>query len=554
MKHVSNLARRSTLRATHPTASRRSPGRFARDFLHREEGNLTVMSVFMFVGIVGLCGVGVDLMMNEMQRTKLQHTLDRAILAAADLEQELDPTSVVEDYFATSGLGDTLTSVSVDEGLNYRTVEASATLTTDPLFLSSMGVTELVAPASGIAEEKIANVEISLVLDISGSMGWNDKIDNMRDAARDFVDTVIQEDGGGLTTVSIVPYNATVNLGTTLAQYYTLSDEHDYSRCGIFPTSSFTSTGISRNVEIERLAHFHPGGRSWYTTQISDPWCPTSNYGAVLVHGHDADDLKAHIDSLGADGNTAIDLGMKWGVALLDPSADDLIEDMISDGHVTAEAENRPAAYDDREAMKIIVLMTDGENTTQYDLRSANKDGWSPVFIDDRGTSNLSDDRFSVIVDDYSGTHNDEYYWVRYRDWSWSYRYRGYPDGGDRARRMTHQELYARFGTQAVEDRFFDRPYWDRQISWSEYDQYGNGYTGIVNADSADHRLSLICDAARASGITVYAISFEAPSRGVNAMSDCASSPSHFFDVDGVEITDAFAAIARTINQLRLTQ
>ena len=37
-------------------------------------------------------------------------------------------------------------------------------------------------------------------------------------------------------------------------------------------------------------------------------------------------------------------------------------------------------------------------------------------------------------------------------------------------------------------------------------------------------------------------------------MSNCASSPSHYFQVEGVEIKDAFEAIARQINQLRLTQ
>jgi len=37
-------------------------------------------------------------------------------------------------------------------------------------------------------------------------------------------------------------------------------------------------------------------------------------------------------------------------------------------------------------------------------------------------------------------------------------------------------------------------------------------------------------------------------------MENWASSPSHFCRVEGVEITEAFKSIARTINQLRLTQ
>lgn len=557
MTHGSQSAQERAMRCAHGTSDARASAArrgFARRFRNDESGNLTIMSVFMFVGIIGFCGIGVDLMMNEMKRTKLQHTLDRAILAAADLDQELDPEAVVHDYFATSGMGDALSSITVEEGLNFRTVSATARIASDPLFMSAVGVNSLSAPAAGTAEERIANVEISLVLDISGSMGWNNKIGNLRDAARSFVDTVIQEEGGGLTTVSIVPYNATVNLGSTLAQYFTLSDEHDYSRCAIFPTSAFTTLGISRSLELERLGHFDPNTRNWPTTEISSPWCPTSDYGAIVVHEEDAAVLRAHIDSLNAGGNTAIDLGMKWGIALLDPSSQGLVADMIADGHITPDAENRPAAFDDREAMKILVLMTDGENTTQFDLRSQVKNGMSPIFIDDRGNSNPSDDRFSVMTENRSGTRNDEYHWVRYRDWGWSYRYQNQPDGGNNARRMSNVEVFARWGVVPVWEQFFSRPYYDGRMSWNEVQPYGYGYTSIVDANSADSRLSTICDEARDQGVTVYAISFEAPQRGIDAMSDCASSPSHFFDVDGVEITDAFSAIARTINQLRLTQ
>jgi hypothetical protein len=178
----------------------------------------------------------------------------------------------------------------------------------------------------------------------------------------------------------------------------------------------------------------------------------------------------------------------------------------------------------------------------------------SPIFIDDRGTSSPHDDRFSVMTEDRSGTWNDEYHWVRYRDWSWSYRYQNQPDGGSDARRMSNTEVFARWGVVPVWEQFFARPYSDGRLSWSEVWPYGYGYTSIVDANSADSRLSTLCDEARDQGVTVYAISFEAPERGIDAMSDCASSPSHFFDVDGVEITDAFSAIARTINQLRLTQ
>ena len=51
----------------------------------------------------------------------------------------------------------------------------------------------------------------------------------------------------------------------------------------------------------------------------------------------------------------------------------------------------------------------------------------------------------------------------------------------------------------------------------------------------------------------IYSIGVEAPSRGLQAMRDCASSPSHYFDVSGDELEETFNSIATILTQLRLT-
>lgn len=525
--------------------------RFRRD----DAGTITVLAMIIFVGIIAICGFGVDLMMNEMKRAKLQATLDRAVLAAADLEQNLDPASVVQDYFTKSGMGDTLSSTTVNDGLNFRIVSATAQQNSDPLFLGILGINQMVAPAAGEAMERMSNVEISLVLDRSGSMGSNNKIQNLRAAAREFVDTVIQPAGApSLTTVNLVSYNATVNLGSVVSQYFNLSAEHNYSSCAIFPDTAFDTLGISRTAPLDRLSHFDPWSTSENTTEISSPWCPDDDYGAIVVQSADAEDLKASIDDLGAGGNTAIDLGMKWGTALLDPSAQSLVTDMIADGHADPIVAGRPSAFTDPDAIKIIVLMTDGANTTEYDLKPQYQDGLSEVFIDDRGDSDPSNDRFSTRIVDLPGTTADVYFWERYESSSFSYKYRSTPDGGTNARQMSNAETFARWGTRGRATKLFRTPYQDGQLPYATYANQYNAYQGIVGADHADTRLEAICDQAKGAGIVVFAIGFEAPQRGLDAMENCASSPAHYFDVAGVEISDAFNSIARTITQLRLTQ
>lgn len=517
-------------------------------FSVHEDGNVTVFSVFMLVLILVITGASVDIMRFEATRAKLQGTLDRAVLAAADLDQEQDPTTVVNDYMAKAGLADVLADVSVDQGMNYRTVTASGSSVMDMIFLHMSGIDTLTVPGLSVAEEKISDVEISVVLDISGSMGGS-RIENMQTAAKEFVDTVVQEaSDSGLTTVSLIPYNATVNLGSTLANYWTLSNLHNYSNCGTFPATAFNTVEIDPDVEIERLAHFDLYSTDQSSSSISNPWCKTGDQGAMMVHSSDATALKAHIDSLTAGGNTAIDLGMKWGVALLDPSSNPAVVAMAADGVVENNAADRPTSYDDPEAIKFVVVMTDGENTTQYDLKSQHKYGMSDIWIDDRGTSSTSDDRFSLKV------QSNVYFWERYENSSWSYRYDSSPDGGNDARQMSNAELFARFGTKAVAKKMYYKPYYDGYVSGSEYNDVYYGYEAIVNGSSADERLADICSAAKDAGVVVFAIGFEAPTGGQEAMENCASSSSHYFDVDGVEITETFHAIARQINSLRLIQ
>jgi hypothetical protein len=68
-----------------------------RTFAAGESGSLTIFSLFVVLCMLMVGGLAVDFMRQESARAKLQSTLDRAILAAADMDQQLDPTAVVQD-------------------------------------------------------------------------------------------------------------------------------------------------------------------------------------------------------------------------------------------------------------------------------------------------------------------------------------------------------------------------------------------------------------------------------------------------------------------------
>lgn len=107
--------------------------RFRRD----EDGSMIVLTLFLLVLMLILGGMAVDFMRFESRRAKLQGVTDRAVLAAADLDQELDPAAVVVDYFTKAGMAaylDGAPTVSPDSD-EFRMVSAQGKLTLNTFFL-----------------------------------------------------------------------------------------------------------------------------------------------------------------------------------------------------------------------------------------------------------------------------------------------------------------------------------------------------------------------------------------------------------------------------------
>ena len=171
----------------------RFPTRFRDQLCHFQRddaGTLVIFALMLSVLMLMLGGLAVDVMRYDSRRTSLQNTLDRSTLAGAALNQALDPRDVVDDYFLKAGLQEFLPSVTVTEGLNYRRVTATAKADTQPIFMGMMGIEKFDAPGMSQAEQRVNNVQVTMVLDVSGSMNSNNRMTNLKTAATQFVATV----------------------------------------------------------------------------------------------------------------------------------------------------------------------------------------------------------------------------------------------------------------------------------------------------------------------------------------------------------------------------
>ncbi|MDF1872913.1 TadE/TadG family type IV pilus assembly protein [Vannielia sp.] len=458
------------------------PNRLAA-FARNDEGGLVVLSLFLFICMMLAVGLAIDVMRTEMARTRLQNTVDSAVLAAASMEQTMDPTVVVEDYFEKAGLSNQLEGVQVVQGVNHKTVTAHTNTKMPMYFLGMVGIDEMEAKSTGTATSGFTDVEISLVLDISGSMreqassGGQTKIEHLRTAASSFVDIVINTEQPGTVSVSLVPYTAQVNASAGIMDRLNVSREHSFSSCVDFEQSDFDETGISMSTSYDHMEHFQAYYSS--TNPIDNPGCPNRSFEEIIPFSENITELKAAINQYQPRANTAIHLGMKWGVGLLDPQFKPLIADMALSGEVDPAFAGRPYAYGRDNTTKVIVLMTDGKNVNTTRLK--------PQYYD---------------------TAEEIARWNEYSLSQWA----------------------SAHGT-----------------NWSNYAV--TKYT----ASQADSMLDNICTAAKAAKITIYTIGVEVSSHSAGVMKSCATSPSHYFDIEGEEMTDTFASIARQISTLRLT-
>lgn len=449
-------------------------------FARNEDGAMSILMMFVSLGLMAIGGVGIDLMIREYKRTNVQNTLDRAVLAAADLEQLVPPDVVVHDYFTKMSMPDAVTDVQDKVGINFKDVAGTAELGSTATFTRMLGQRDYTSKGSSRAEERIANVEISLVLDISGSMADNNKMLNLQSAADTFIDTVLDAENEDLVSISLVPYSEQVNAGPDIASYFDVNWKHGYSHCLEVDDWQFDSPSLATNVTYEQTQHYQYN--YFGDNARDDTICPRYSYERIRPLSQDGTAIKNQIGQLQPRAGTSIFLGMKWATAFLSPDHRPLVNKLISDKKVDAAFTGRPANWDDDNTLKTIVLMTDGQHDRSF---------------------RLSDWAYDSDSDVAHWANNNLWYYLR---------------------------------------RNVNSYYW----SSFYYQKYSAGI--------GDNLMDRICDAAKAQGIVIWSIGFEVQDHGADVMRSCASSPAHFYRVEGLEIEDAFYSIARAINQLRLIQ
>ncbi|PUB10839.1 Tad domain-containing protein [Yoonia sediminilitoris] len=539
---------------------RPSSGVLLRKFSRDEDGSIIVLTIILLIIMLVIGGMAVDFMRFESRRAELQSVADRAVLAGAKQTSSLAAAEQVNQYFEKAGFGDAIIGAPVVTSIaGSQSVSVNSAIDIDTFYLRFIGIDQLTAPASSAAG-RTTNVEISLVLDISGSMNYlvsngNRRMDLLKPAAVNFVNQMLGTSTDGPISISLVAYSAQVNIGEELFNALNTTPRitvdtainpatgapfsfENPANCIEFNDADFSATGINTGIgatPYQQVPYFQhrrfdqkSDGNGNYSSDVTvstldQPLCPTYDFEAIIPHSRNALELTTAINALQPRQYTSIYNGMKWGVALLDPSMRDVLAPLsMMDGQMAGV---RPANYDGTAdgapTQKFVILMTDGKNVSGYVPRTR-------------------------IYDSAMSTSDDVY-------------------------NSAEEQIWWAEGNLPFQER---RPVDEWPTSLTRIDGDGNHVLKtrrIRNPRSeaeGDILLNNICTAAKASGnpgdpnITVFTIAM-GNDVAEQQMRDCASAPSSNFFFQTTSTTGAseeaainaiFETIADQIRTLRLTQ
>lgn len=495
----------------------RVAGRFARD----RRGAVALLFGIVLVPMILGIGLAVDYSRGVRARQHLAQALDAAALAVGSWAG-LNNAQIVEKaqtYFdansASTAIG---TPGPLNVSINENTITLSATSTIPTLFMQLGGYSEMTVGALTEVTLNEKKIELVMVLDNTGSMGWSGKLDALKNAANVLVETLMIADQNAEVDedvmIGLVPFAAAVNIGAdklnsgwvdtdaqssiasedfspgvNVLDLYDAIQNRSWNGCvRARPAPHDTQDTPPTGGDTIWVPYFAPDepdfsgyanryasdagysgsydnydARQRYTGKYANLTIPTPSPGTphfncrtspVTPLTPQRGTVEAAINEMVASGNTVIPAGLAWGWRLISPGVP------FTEG----------APYEDEDTIKAIVLLTDGRNDVGGGLP----------------------------------THNR-----------------------------------------------------------SQYSAYGfaqSGHLGATNGSEAedvlDAKTTTLCTNIKAEGILLYTITFQVPSTSIqNLMRNCAGNPDMYYDSPSNEDLDSiFQDIAKGLADLRISK
>lgn len=236
--------------------------RAARALARNERGATALFLALAIVPLLAFVGLAVDTTRGYLVKSRLNQAIDAAVLAGGRVYASATRDDDIRMYFKANFpdgyMGAVVTPLVITPDDINKTLTVSAQATLPTTFMQLLDIDTI--PVGSSAQVTIAaqNVEVALVLDITGSMAGS-KIAGLQDAANTLVDIVVQDQQTPFyTKVAIIPYSQAVNVGAYAPQV----------RGAIVPGKAITGASKTNPVVITSVNHGFNNGDKVFITGV----------------------------------------------------------------------------------------------------------------------------------------------------------------------------------------------------------------------------------------------------------------------------------------------
>jgi Flp pilus assembly protein TadG len=384
-------------------------GTFASRFRRARNGNVAMIYALALLPAIAAVGSAVDLTRAMVMKMRLGEALDAAGLSVAGTVglTEAQMTEKAQKFFYANypdeELGTVMSLTVKPAGNNLVTVSGTAKV--DTAFMGLFGIPYLDVTVNAEVTRESKGLEIALVLDNTGSMGSNGKIQALKSSTNELIGILFgDQNAPSHLKMSLVPFSQTVKVDTVsfLANGYMdingqsssarLNFDNNKYAFAVWATMNNKSWGgcvearpngyeetddepSAGSPNTRFVPYFEPDGPdsnaySGYTTYITDGVSSNQdtrlkrsakyvnqnktnpnadcNLQKILPLTNSKVTLQNYVNGMIASGNTHIALGASWGWRTLSPTAP------YTEG----------SDYGDENWTKAMVFLTDGLNTT----------------------------------------------------------------------------------------------------------------------------------------------------------------------------------------------
>lgn len=492
-------------------------------FIKQTRGAIAVMTALFIPIMVGFLTISIEISRQNYVESMLSFAVDAAAIAGAryDVTQyQQNAQRIFDANFppGTMGISPVLT---VEYNAQKNTVHTSVNAQMPTKIGPLMGINHLTVKAESVVNREFGGLELVMVLDTTGSMSSNSKINGLRTAAKSLIDVIYE--GANTrenTAIGVVPFVTTVNIGPNNTSW--LSDP---STINSFPVDKPWEGCVKTNSMAENgdeLFDTPPPTNKWpvYYAESTIPnpddcvkrdndWHVTTKLGIArkcppkalpsgtpvfevwtAVSGvnvgpnrscslpimpmiNNATQLKTYIDTLQPvnGGGTMGNLGIVWGGRLISEAWSGLWSVEQPSGTVVTGVPSK--LYTEPTNTKAMLIMTDGESNWYNGPEIPNSDPTA-----------------------YGSGATDRY-------------------------------VVGKLGSTSI----------------------SNFQTKI------DQKITRLCTALKARGIEVYTVTFRVTSTAVNNIyKNCATTPDHFAAAsDNAALLNVFNSIGKQLKRIRIT-